>query len=541
MFVVFEGIDGSGKTTVSNIVAKRLRDSGLVVEHVREGGSFASRVTQALRELGRDSRNLALTPRAELMLYLTREVQLLEEATKPALERADIVIADRFVQTAEVLAVAGRGLPQAEVESLVSAAVGGMRPDLTILVDVDPRIARARRQVSKIITADKKLPSRKGMAGPALQRRLREGYRQIAARDDRWILVDNTDAELDAMVDHVFSLLRTARDKGVAKARALELATAHRGLEVREPAAARETLLSWIDHRGKREPGLAAYFLDGLSGPDVDPRRRVFAETVPAVIAAGLKYMTDPVSWELRRSLISVVPGLVAKSISGPAVTDEGNAMLESVIDKAPLEVASALYSREDATAWRLRDRLSGDAKVISLGGVSSERAWPIRNEWLERANLDDPRQAAIAAASVEGVPGEKAWDVRKAARHHAPVPAIDSIIGLADDRAWKWRHRHIDRALKVVIRSLALVDDPRAWELRQKTHLYCEEVMDTIIGSEDPRAWQIRESVLDRWPSAAVKSLGLIRSPRADALVSSALAHAPRDVALWRQIVLRS
>ena len=89
--------------------------AGLVVEHVREGGLFASSVTQALRELGRDSRNLALTPRAELMLYLTREVQLLDEATRPALERADIVIADRFVATAEVLAVYGRGLPAAEV------------------------------------------------------------------------------------------------------------------------------------------------------------------------------------------------------------------------------------------------------------------------------------------------------------------------------------------------------------------------------------------------------------------------------------------
>jgi dTMP kinase len=187
-----------------------------------------------------------------------------------------------------------------------------------------------------------------------------------------------------------------------------------------------------------------------------------------------------------------------------------------------------------------LRERLTGDPKVISVGGVSSERAWPIRDAWLARANMDDPHQAAVAAASVEGVPGELAWNVRKAARHHAPVPAIDSIIGLADDRAWKWRHRHIDRALKVVIRSLALLDDPRAWELREKTHLYCEEVMDTIVGSDDPRAWQMREAVIDRWPSAAVKSIGLVRSPRAEALITAALARAPRDVALWRQIVLR-
>src|SRR5512135_2353897 len=110
MFVVFEGIDGGGKTTLSSMVAAQLRARGLTVEHVREGGKFASAVTQAMRELGRDARNLAMTPKSELMLYLTREVQLFEEATRPALARADVVIADRYVYTAEVLAVNGRGL-----------------------------------------------------------------------------------------------------------------------------------------------------------------------------------------------------------------------------------------------------------------------------------------------------------------------------------------------------------------------------------------------------------------------------------------------
>ena len=175
MFVVFEGIDGSGKTTLSNKVAARLRTGGLSVEHVREGGRFASRVTQSMRELGRDARNQALTPRAELMLYLAREVQLLEEATRPALARADVVIADRYVYTAEVLAHAGRGLSDAEVAPLVGAAAAGLAPDLVVLVDVDPHVARARRRVSKIVAPDEKPPSRKGLAGTALQQRLRAG------------------------------------------------------------------------------------------------------------------------------------------------------------------------------------------------------------------------------------------------------------------------------------------------------------------------------------------------------------------------------
>src|SRR6187549_1125206 len=94
MLVAFEGIDGSGKTTLSNRVAGALREQGLSVEHAREGGWFASRVTQSIRDLCRDARNLALVPRAELLLYVAREVQLAEEVVIPALSRNDVVITD---------------------------------------------------------------------------------------------------------------------------------------------------------------------------------------------------------------------------------------------------------------------------------------------------------------------------------------------------------------------------------------------------------------------------------------------------------------
>src|SRR6185295_164445 len=110
MFIVFEGIDGSGKTTISNRVAAALRARGLTVEHLREGGAFASTVTQGIRDFCRDARNLALTPRAELLMYVAREVQLADEVLKPALAHADVVIADRYFYTAEVLARAGREL-----------------------------------------------------------------------------------------------------------------------------------------------------------------------------------------------------------------------------------------------------------------------------------------------------------------------------------------------------------------------------------------------------------------------------------------------
>ena len=125
MFVVFEGIDGSGKTTISNRVAKALRERGLSVEHLREEGAFASKVTQGIREFCRDARNMALTPRAELMLYVAREVQLADEVLRPALVRADVVIADRYFYTAEVLAQ-GRDLSRAGIDPVLAVAAGGL-------------------------------------------------------------------------------------------------------------------------------------------------------------------------------------------------------------------------------------------------------------------------------------------------------------------------------------------------------------------------------------------------------------------------------
>jgi len=543
-FIVFEGIDGSGKTTLSNLVAQRLRESGLAVEHVREGGMFASSVTQAMRELGRDSRNLALAPRAELMLYLTREVQLVEEVTRGALARADVVIADRFVSTAEVLAIYGRGLPAAEVTPMVSAAVGGLEPDLTILVDVEPAIARARRQVSKLVSAERKLPSRKGMAGTALQRRLRAGYRELAARaSDRWIVIDNTDAELAPTVDMLVDVVRTARTAGVPAART-RVPTRPRGRDAAEDvASARAALLAWIDDRAAREPGLAAYFLDGLTGADFDERRVALAKRAPQVIATGLKYLGDPVSWQLRRELVASAPGQIARSLAGELATQpEAEAMLRALVAVVPRDVASTLWGRDDASAWELRASLPDPFAVTSVGGVASERAWQLRDRWLPTARLDDPMHAAIASATVAAVEGARAWEIRKAARLHAPVAAIESTYGIADERAWRWRAKFLERGPKVVMRSLALLLDEPAWELRERAVVRCEEVMDTIAGLDDERAWALRERVIEQWPAAAVKSLGLLGlTSRGRGLIARALAAAPHDLAVWRQVVLRS
>lgn len=548
MFVVFEGIDGGGKTTLSNLVADRLRDAGLRVEHVREGGKFASRVTQAMRELGRDARNLALTPRAELMLYLTREVQLVEEATRPALARADIVIADRFIYTAEVLAVYGRRMAAGEVAPLLAAATD-LAPALVVLVDVDPQIARARRKISKLLAKDDKPPSRKGLAGTALQLRLRAGYLELAARDPgRWIVIDNTDADLHATADALAAALREAKTRGVAAARAhLGAGVEHAPLVARDAASARAALLAWIDRRSEREPGLAAYFLDGVPGPDFGQRREALADRAPAVVAAGLRWLDDAESWRMRHSLLARAPHEIATTLDGPAAAHPDTAaLLRALAPQAPFEVGQALRERDDEVAWEIRELLPGEARMHSLGGVAGERGWAMRDRWIaESGGLDrievDVRVATAACASVVGLADDRAWQVRKALRDVAPVAALDSTYQLVDDRAWRWRERFVERAPKVVMKSITGLDDPRAWELRERCASHCEEALESLVGLDGDRAHALREAAVDTWPATVVKSLGLLaRTERARALAAVALARHPSDVALWRQVAIR-
>lgn len=545
MFVVFEGIDGGGKTTLSSMVAAQLRARGLTVEHVREGGKFASGVTQAMRELGRDARNVAMTPRSELMLYLTREVQLFEEATRSALARADVVIADRFVYTAEVLAVHGRGLAADDIRPLVYAALDGYEPELAVLVDVDPSIARARRRVSKLLANEHRPPARKGLAGTGLQHRLRAGYLALAARDPRrWLVVDNTDADLHALAAALTALVADARESGVAAARDRmpRFAPAARDAVTDVPGA-RAALLSWIDRRAEREPTLAAYFLDGVPGDEFDERRRRLATLAPRVVADGLRYLLGDAAWRLRHELAAAAPEEIASSLAGPAgLHDDAPALLRRLVERAPRGVAAALRGRNDAVAWELREMLAPEHRMRSVGGVRHERATAIREQWLAERHTVDVMAAETACAGTAGVDDDLAWMIRRSMRDFAPVAAIEATLGLCDDRSWKWRRRYLENAPKSVMRSLEGIEDPRAWELREQCAATVQEAIDSFAGSDDARAWRLREAALATWPATAVKSLGpLAATDRGRELVAAALARHPCDLALWRQAVIVS
>jgi dTMP kinase len=555
MFIAFEGIDGSGKTTLSNRVATALRDQGVSVEHAREGGWFASRVTQAIRDLCRDARNLALVPRAELLLYVAREIQLAEEVVVPALSRADVVITDRYLYTAEVLARHVRQLPDTTIRAIIDDAAGGVWPDIVVLVDVDPSVARGRRKVAKLMSREQRPPSRKGLSGSGLGQRLREGYLALAAADpERWIVVNNTDADLDRMVAQVCETILKARALGVQAAVA-GARTTHAGNNgavprggsvIASPEEALAAFLAWVDDRAQREPTLAAYVLAGLSGQGVDERRLALAARVPRVIARGLRGLSDTVSWQLRRSLIEAAPNEVAASLDDQAAeAPTAWSLRELLSEAAPAEVATSLRGLDDETAWALRDQLYDrvpEAVLASLALLEGARAWRWRERWIrERGTLDAavaPYLSARAAArAVMGLDEERAWEIRRAARAAAPVPAIASLAGLTSDKAWRWRERMLGRAPKTVLSTIAGLDDGRAWAMRVAMASSCREALDSLIGLDHPTAWQLREGCLEVWPASTIKSLGvLVSGARGKDLLRRALELYPGNISLLKQ-----
>ncbi|MDC0712497.1 dTMP kinase [Stigmatella sp. ncwal1] len=542
MLIVFEGIDGSGKTTLSNRVAQELRQAGLRVRHVREGGQLASPVSESLRRFTRDPANLALTPMAELLLYAAREAQLLEEVTRPALATHDVVITDRFFYTAEVLARWGRGLPEISVRPVLDACARGLKPDHVFLIDVDPTIARARRKISKIITPKPGAPSRKGLAGAGLQVRLRAGYRTLAEESPgRWSRVENAGLPLEVLVTRLVQdilHLRSDRRLPAPSSRASATPTA-RSLD-----EARARFLAHIDRWMEEEPALAAYYLAHFDGEDMAERREHLAARCPELVAYSLTGLVTPAAWRLRRRLAEQAPVQTLGSLTEAALdAPESWGLRELLAQRVPMEVAASLNGLDSELAWNLRERLffsAAENVVASLQGIGSERAWGQRMRWLADVGGKDAlrleRVARTACRSLRGLDGERAWQWRELAWSAAPDAVLRSLEGLECPRSWLLREENVARAPRAVLDSLAGLDHPRAWVLRESFGAQCEEALHSIEGLEGVAAWGLRAALADTWPAAAVKSLGpLETTARGIAFIERLLAQHPEDFALLR------
>ena len=143
--VVFEGVEGAGKTTQVRRLASALARANAPVLAVREPGQTP--VGEGIRALLLDSVH-EMTPRTEALLFMASRAELVERTIRPALAAGTTVIADRFFLSTYAYQAAARGLPEREVQAANALATGGLVPDLTILLDLpaDEGLARAARR-----------------------------------------------------------------------------------------------------------------------------------------------------------------------------------------------------------------------------------------------------------------------------------------------------------------------------------------------------------------------------------------------------------
>jgi|SRR5437867_1225501 len=171
LFVVIEGPEGAGKSTLVRWLGGHLRAEGHHVTTVREPGGTP--LAEAARKLALKSRHERAFS-AELFLFLAARADLVERVIRPALANGQVVIADRFGLSTLAYQVAGRGLPRADVEAALRVATGGLSPDLTLVLDVPVAVGRERQQAAG------KVQDRIEREDDTFHTRVREAYRSAS-------------------------------------------------------------------------------------------------------------------------------------------------------------------------------------------------------------------------------------------------------------------------------------------------------------------------------------------------------------------------
>jgi len=178
LFITFEGTEGSGKSTQIALLAERLRATGYTALALREPGGTP--IGEEIRHTLKHSKDGdAMTPEAELLLMNASRAQLVREVIRPALERGEIVLCDRFYDSTTAYQGYGRQLPLPLVKAIIDVAVGDTRPDLTLLLMVSPETSELRRLARQATMPF--LRDRFEESDRAFFERVTRGFREIAA------------------------------------------------------------------------------------------------------------------------------------------------------------------------------------------------------------------------------------------------------------------------------------------------------------------------------------------------------------------------
>ncbi len=204
-FITFEGVEGSGKSTVIPIIAGRFEKAGHSIVVTREPGGTA--VSEQIRKILLDPEAGEMSGKAELFLYLASRAQLVAERIGPALQSGRIVLCDRFYDATTAYQGWARGLGEEDTERLSALAVEGAVPDLTFVLDLPVKEGFKRgpdrRESSGLAQRDRL--EREDMD---FHRRVREGYLRIARREPGRVVVIDASRDLESVISEIIGNIK---------------------------------------------------------------------------------------------------------------------------------------------------------------------------------------------------------------------------------------------------------------------------------------------------------------------------------------------
>jgi dTMP kinase len=187
MFITFEGIDKSGKTTQSQILIKKLEDNGFSVLFLREPGG--TKISEKIRNLLLDVENSEMFPSTEYLLYSASRTQLVNEVIIPALKEKKVVVCDRYYDSSTAYQGYGRGIDLQIIKTINNFAAPVI-PDLSFFIDIE--IEEANRRTAQMDEGKDRLES----SGDSFFNKVRKGFLSVAAGEpERFIVLDGRESK----------------------------------------------------------------------------------------------------------------------------------------------------------------------------------------------------------------------------------------------------------------------------------------------------------------------------------------------------------
>jgi dTMP kinase len=201
-FISFEGIEGCGKTTQIALLSEYLKKHGIPHTITREPGGTA--VGEGIRKILLTSETIHLTTASELLLFYASRSQNIQEKIRPALDRGEVVICDRYYHASMAYQGYGRGIPLDFIQKLTDLVCHGFRPDATFLLDIEPEVGLARARARNHTRTENE--GRFEAEDLEFYNKVRDGYLELASEDERIQLI-YADRPIEAVHRHILTLM----------------------------------------------------------------------------------------------------------------------------------------------------------------------------------------------------------------------------------------------------------------------------------------------------------------------------------------------